>query len=303
MNEAYCLVPFKQSYVFSSDCIGRRFSFSFSDVSLSSEKVKCTILFPCKDSVNQFLLKSPIPEISLGVHYDWGKVNYSEPDYVPHVNGVIVILRSEGELVDIKCGEYVNHYANQVLRRLRCNYPYAVDRDSILYPYTKKTIVNSGRGVFAGTIHIHFDTGKSKKWIEFSSVLNAIKHISEEVPLPLQLYDYALDSERALDYRVCVLNCAILIEILMKRDLEKQIDKYVTSEGLKERIIKRANGYSKIIDYMKEYSIAPCIDAKDLFDVRNRIMHGGFSPSAADAQKSLSIAQKYIDYYESVFRQ
>ena len=224
MSEAICLVRFRHSYILSPDCIGRKISFCFSDISIASEIIECRILFPCRDPNDQFGLISPIPERKLGVVVDWGKVNYSEPNDVPYVNGIVVILRSKSKLVDTQCSKTIDTYANKILKVLRCIYPYAVDRTSIPNPYTEKTIVKSGNVVLAGSITIRFDKSISKKWIELGGILNAIRYINDEVSLPLQLFDYALDSKSALDYRVCVIYCAALIEILLKRDLEKQID-------------------------------------------------------------------------------
>ena len=298
MKEAYCLVRFKQSYILSPDCIGRKISICFSDTSLSPEKIECTILFPCKHPKDQYRLVSPIPEKILGVVYDWGKVDYSEPNYIPHVNGVVVILRSKDKLSDTKVRKFIDYRTNRLLKTLRCKYPYAVNRDSVRYPYAEETIVKSNNIILAVSINIIFDKEISKKWIELSGVINAIRHLNEEVSLPLQLFDDALESQSSLDYRKCVLNCAILIEVLLKRNLEKQIDIFVSSTGLKKRIMKRANGYSKIIDYLKDLSMVPSIDAKGLFDTRNRIMHGGYSPTEVESQEYLNIASKYIDYFK-----
>ena len=213
----------------------------------------------------------------------------------------MALLRSKSKLVDTQCSKTIDTYANKILKVLRCIYPYAVDRTSIPNPYTEKTIVKSGNVVLAGSITIRFDKSISKKWIELGGILNAIRYINDEVSLPLQLFDYALDSKSALDYRVCVIYCAALIEILLKRDLEKQIEKSVSMVELRNKIIKEANSYTKIMEYLKCFSSGPTLNSDELFKKRNRIMHGGYSPTEVDAQNSLILANKYIDYYESVF--
>ena len=254
-------------------------------------------MFPRWDPFDQFCLISPLEKTFLGMDFDWGKVNYSEPYYIPHVNGIVVYLRSKKELVNIKVGKSIDIYANKILKAIRCKYPYAIDREYVLYPYTERTKVKSSRGLLAGYLRIQIDTGLSKKWIEFDGVINTIRNINKEVSLPLQLYDNALESKSVLDYRACILYSASLIEILLKRDLERQLEELVSSERLRIKILEEANGYDKIWKNLKTLS-CPSINVGQLINKRNRIIHGGYSPYEVDAQESLDLAAECLEYYK-----
>ena len=83
----------------------------------------------------------------------------------------------------------------------------------------------------------------------------------------------------------------------MKRSLIQSISLNVYNQNLVDKLIKDANGYSKINEYLKMFSLVPPIDAKSVFKIRNRIIHGGYSSNEEDALISLKVAKGMITNY------
>ena len=296
MDIKYIVLRFKQPYIVSADCLGKSISISTRDSKITADIIKCTILFPCRDSQNDTFLKSPVSELFLGVSLDWGKIHYSGLDAFPYIRGIVVRLECSSVINSSKCREFIGNKTNRILKTLRYLHPYAVEREREDSSLISSIIINNGKSeIELDPLHVIFD--KQNDLISIKDILNAIRNENKVFSLPLQLFDFALDNKFTSDYRACILYCASLTEILLKRDLEKHLDDCITSEKLRNRLIKDSNSYSKIIRYLKNVSVLPNIDAKGLFDTRNKIIHGGYVPTEIEASDAIKVSKAFIDYY------
>lgn len=299
MNRTYVVIEFGNPHFIDPCLIGKRIPFSFEDANISPQKLKCTILFPLRNKNCESMLERPINNLGV-IPNSWGKVEYFEPNDIPSVNAVVVAVESENK-VDLGCVKNSFFiYATKILKILRFIYPNSVTR------YKTKKIINNiilqtshnGRSCITGLeISMNIISDAPSRWIEFKGISLALKNLNKVPSLPLELYENALDYNSEGDYRTCVLNCAILIEMLMKRSLIRNINQLVHHQKLADKIIKEANGYDKIRKYLKELSLLPEICIEEVFNIRNRIMHTGYVPDKAEAFKALKISKDIISFY------
>lgn len=296
MNELYSVISLKQSYLLSPECLGRKISFSFSDSNITAETIIITILFPDRNPQEKTSLKSPVSEKFLGILSEWGKIDYSGIDSFPYIRTIIVLLKSQSTINTSECRKFLNGHTNRILKALRCLHPYSVERDNEDNSLVRHIAIKSSR-LEIDLSPLYVILGRHNDLISIKDIINTIRNDSKVLSLPLQLFDRAIDNQFRLDYRACILNCATLIEILLKRDLERNIKLCVSLESLRNRITKDSNNYDKIKGYLRDISQLPQIDADYLFIIRNRIIHGGYTPLEKDASNVIKTAKEFIDYY------
>jgi hypothetical protein len=142
-----------------------------------------------------------------------------------------------------------------------------------------------------------YESDATQKWIEIEGIVTAIKNSRRKLSLIRSLFDNALDYEGENDYRACVLNCATLIEILMKQSLDKGIRENVSNQKLANKLIEKADGYNKILSNLELLSLNPRINADPVFKIRNKIIHNGYMPKAEKVKEILNIAKETISFY------
>ena len=90
------------------------------------------------------------------------------------------------------------------------------------------------------------------------------------------------------DTRAAVLNCATSIEVVLKKRISDFLSKSSTSP-VKDYVLKQADSYSKQVEMCKKFGIplnGVSNAKKFVFDVRNRVAHGGYIPSFEEANKA-----------------
>ena len=93
------------------------------------------------------------------------------------------------------------------------------------------------------------------------------------------------------DSRAAILNCATAIEVTLKRMLIDYLGSNGVPDGLRKYVLKQADGYSKQVELLKKLSI-PLNGLhnvkEEVMEVRNRVIHGGYTPSYDEANKAYS---------------
>lgn len=303
VNKICFIIKLGNSYLINPSLIGKTISFNFEDTSISSKRLNCVLLFPCRSTSNKFLLVQP--QKDLGMDLDaWGKIQYSGTNEIPHIEAIVIEITSDDlPLNTIVAKKVVSLYTDKILKIIRCLYPYGLKRKKTknlidnLYMQT----ISNGKPCIEMELKFCFENGAPQKWIEIDGIVTAIKNVREKLSLVRSLFDNALDYEGENDYRTCVLNCATLIEILMKQSLEKGIRENVSNQKMANKLIEKADGYDKIRNNLKLLSLNPSINADPVFKIRNEIIHNGYMPKAEKVKEVLNIAKEMISFYNVPF--
>lgn len=172
------------------------------------------------------------------------------------------------------------------------------------YSYFDKT---TGRGKTSGfgfsmTMY-PYDYNKFK--VDIKLIKTVLKAWKSKVSLPFELLLCAFQEMRTNNYRNTILNCAMTIEVALKRLLRNSLSSISINGAITDYLIKGADGLSKIERLMKlinlpKYNFADI--RTNIFNVRNKIIHGGFYPSAAQASTALKLTQSMLkDYHIAYF--
>lgn len=127
--------------------------------------------------------------------------------------------------------------------------------------------------------------------LSFSDIKRAIKSYNKTVAVPFEMLDNARMNLSNHDTRAAVLNCATAIEVTLKKILIDYLENNNVPESLSKYVLKQADGYSKQVELLKKLSIhlKGVSNVKvQIMDVRNRVIHGGYIPSHAEAHQSYS---------------
>lgn len=102
------------------------------------------------------------------------------------------------------------------------------------------------------------------------------------------------------EYREVVLNCATIIEITLKEQIEAYLDKQGTADDIKKYVLKSADGFSKILEIMKKFGIPTdnCGTIKQgTADIRNKVIHGRHFPTKEEADQAIKDAKLIMKQY------
>ena len=293
------IVKLGNSYMINPLLIGKTISFSFEDTSITSKRLKCELLFPCRSTSDKFILVRPQKDIGMDLN-TWGRIEYSGTNEIPHVEAVVIEITGDNQSINtVKVKKEVSLYTDKILKIIRCLYPYSLKRNKTknlvdnLYLQT----INNGKTCIETELNFSFESDAPQKWVEIEGIVTAFKNSRRKLSLVRSLFDNALDYESENDYRACVLNCATLIEILLKKSLDKGIRENVSNQKLANKLIEKADGYDKIRNNLKLLSLNPRINADPVFNIRNAIIHKGYMPKAEKVKEILNIAKEMISYY------
>lgn len=297
------IVKLGNSYLINPLLIGKTISFSFEDTSISPKRMKCELLFPCRSTSDKFFLVQPQKDIGMDLDA-WGRIEYSGTNEIPHVEAVVIEITGDNQSINTgKVKKEVSLYTDKILKIIRCLYPYSLKRNKTknlvnnLYLQT----ISNGKPCIETELNFCFESDAPQKWVEIEGIVTAIKNSKRKLSLVRSLFDNALDYESENDYRACVLNCATLIEILMKQSLEKGIRENVCNQKLANKLIEKADGYDKIRSNLELLSLNPRIEANPVFKIRNAIIHKGYMPKAEKVKEILNIAKEMISFYHVAF--
>ena len=159
------------------------------------------------------------------------------------------------------------------------------------------TETNEDHGI-AAHINVEFrGTGHELTIAEFFQIC---RNINKEISLQHTLL---ADVKRCLarcEYREVVLNCATIIEITLKEQIEAYLEKQGTADDIKKYVLKSADGFSKILEIMKKFGIPTdnCSTIKQgTADIRNRVIHGRHFPTKGEADQAIEDAKLIMKQY------
>lgn len=194
----------------------------------------------------------------------------------------------------IKCVHAIN-YKSVILK--------GVDASRLVSSFTYSYFdANTGRYCCSGfgcSIQL-----RSKDYDVYKIGIRQIKTIlkadGKQIALPYELMLSAFQEYKTNNYRNTILNCAMTIEVMFKQLLRSSLTLMSKNDAITDYFIKGADGLNKIEKLMKLVNL-PKYDFQDIkknvFEVRNRIIHGGFFPTQAQASAAIDLTQKALKDY------
>lgn len=132
-----------------------------------------------------------------------------------------------------------------------------------------------------------------------------LRNFGKNVVLPYELLLGAYQELAENNFRNTILNCAMTLETAFKSIIRKTLNSLGIDESIVQYMIKNTDGLNKIEQIMKLLSITPRHQSSALrnnvFDLRNKIIHGGLCPSRNDASKALALTQKTLKDYDLAY--
>lgn len=294
------IIELEERYAIEGYLLGKKIKVRVSDEDVLS------IVFPTITRTNSgYDVGMPGMLRVYGVDIDnWGKINgyfsISNIDTVDAwISGMLVICyaKAGGGLYSAT----VQKQARKVLHALQIINPDAIRIISDDVPndlcQIKVSVVISDRGETQPEIRVEALYDDRREKISFADIKLAIKNAEKTISLPYEMIDHARINLSHNDSRATVLNCATAIEIMLKQKLIEYLDKEKVNRCVKEYVIKQADGYSKIVELFKKFSISHenLSNIKEvIIDKRNRIIHGGYKPSYDEASQAYFRTKKAL---------
>lgn len=311
--KGFSLVSFEDRYAIDYLLIGKRFSCYISgscwvEICFPLLKIKGD---PKTEHMCPFLT-SPFSFEEIGVDLDnWGKVNGSLFDsrgnkfYHVWINAVGLFYHSNIPLTDDKECRSVENVTNKMLKgflsALQVINPDAIRNrtDNYQEPICKHFPVCPaiGDGDYQRSIHIAGMVDDRTGIVHEKDVKTALENSAKSLSVQYLLVTKANNDLRSNDYRGCVLNCASAIEVTIRRELERYLEDNHIPEELVAYIFGQANGYLKYIELLKKLKLPTSNNdqvTKNVMNIRNRVIHGGFTPEFKAAENCLKITRDFL---------
>ena len=311
--KGYSLVSFINRYAIDKLLIGKRFSLN---ISLTCWIEICFPLLKIDKGSNAEhswpFLASPFSYEELEMDLsEWGLVNCSLIDLKENnlpliwMNAVGLFYHSSVPLTDNKECLAVENIANKIIKgflsALQVINPDALRTN---FNVSQETICNhfavcpaTETGSYQCNIHLSGEVDSRTGILRERDVTTALENCEKSLSVQYLLVNKANNDLRSNDYRGCVLNCSSAIEVTIRQKLEQYFEDNNTPEELVTYIFSQANGFMKYIELLKRLKLPTSNNDQikiDVMDIRNRVIHGGFTPEFKAAEKCLSITREFL---------
>ena len=136
-----------------------------------------------------------------------------------------------------------------------------------------------------------------KEKLSIADIKIALQNANNTVSIPYEMLNNARINFDNRDTRATVLNCATAIEVMLKRKILVYLDDNNIPQPLWDYVSKRSDGYGKLIDLCKAFSInvKPISKINEtVMKIRNRVIHGGYIPSNEESRKAYEETRKAL---------
>lgn len=283
-------------YAVDGRLLGRSISFHY-------DGAEITVIFPSIIRKNGFL-ELGIPGLldDYGVDEDdWGKINsytrLDKPEPVDAWLSTVLVKCREIELHG-KVSNQIPQMAKKVVYALQILNPDAIRIPDDSVPNVicdvKTTVeVKEDRKpmVFMNCASVIDDRmGR----LSFREIKTAIQNANKVVSASYELLGNAHMNISRNDWRAVVLNCATAIEVMIKKRIITYFDKSSVPLGLREHVLKQADGFPRLRDLCKSLSISltglPNVQ-DEIMRIRHKVIHSGYVPTPEEAQNAYASAR------------
>lgn len=290
------IVELEKRYAVEEYLLGKHFTIRV------SENCALEVVIPIvyrKEYFDDIGIPEMLPKYGLDIE-KWGKIdNYVTINDVTTINAsvsaVLVICYTKDGADGLYSG-VIQNMARKVLHALHVFNPHVIRVNADTVPNDLCEINLSAAikedGKWLGEIRMSpmlMDDRAPR--LTFTDIKRAIRSYYKTVSVPYEMLDNARVNLSNHDTRAAVLNCATAVEVALKKKLIDYLEGNNVPDELNKFVLKKADGFSKVVEVLKKLSI-PLTDMNDVkvhvMDIRNRVIHGGYSPSHNEVYKSLA---------------
>lgn len=313
-NYVYSLIEFNCEIIIDAKLLGK-----FIPINLGRDN-PCCICFPVLmfDRVNgNYKIVSSLSFSTTNIDIDnWGRLIQYKTNKNDQVVDKIVSISAVWIVSKLSNFEWVKSLKNEAewfIRSIHAIKPTSIilkgiDTSKLIsgfsYSYFDTTTGRGRSSGFESSLNMYLCNYDEIK-IDIELIKTVLKAWKSKVSLPFELLLCAFQELRTKNYRNTILNCAMTIEVALKQLLRSSLSPMSINDAITDYIIKGADGLPKIERLMKlidlpKYNFA---DIKaNIFDVRNKIVHGGYFPSSDQASTALKLTQSILkDYHIAYF--
>lgn len=289
LYERACLVDLAERYAVDGHLLGKR-------IAINHRGVCITIVFPSvvQGNVGPILC---VPGLMRKYGIDetgWGKINgykkLDEPNTIDAWLSCVLVLCRTNNPVLLFESSVIEGLAKKVIHALQVIKPEAIRLPSDDVPNVLCQVKNSasikkdGRPIIDICIASMIDD--TEGCLTLDDIKNGLKNAGKTVAASYELLDNARVNLLRQDTRASVLNCATVIEIVLKRIVSDYCELNHWASELKNYVLKQADGYSKLVGLCKALGVSftgiPNVE-ESVVKIRNRVIHGGYTPSYIEA--------------------
>lgn len=131
-------------------------------------------------------------------------------------------------------------------------------------------------------------------------ILNLLRRFSYSVNVTYDLLSSARNDYHRGIYRSVILNCSTIVEIILNKQLRAYLQTNVKENKIVDYIFKKLNGFNAIVEACKKVGLQLSVDSgtmkelRAMAKLRNRIIHGGYTPSEKEAKAVLDTTSKFM---------
>lgn len=285
-----CILQLSDSFAVDGSLLGKHISFRYSDSQILSIVIPSVVR-----EDNSFRLCVPGILDSYGMDLsEWGEVKryHSSKDPRTVVAWISSILVEGFGIEPVKetWADWVQGVGKEFIHKLHVLKPEAI-RGS----YTRKDdLCSVSSFVYWGSDRLPHNCinmvgviDKDGDCLVYSDLRQGILNYSKVVSAAYEILDNARINLSHQDTRATILNCATVIEIMLKKIISAHLNSVSSSNALTDYVMRQADGYSKQVELCKKFSL-PLKDMlkiqETVIALRNRVIHGGYIPTSQEAQ-------------------
>lgn len=241
-----------------------------------------------------------------GLEMQWGNIiRYSDKPNDTRTNVRIIYITAEqigtNLLTDEEFGKMVDERLKTFAEHIYIKYPDAiyssdevVDRDD--YGHSSYMVYHNSVPVTQNSICIDIPALPTYS-LSSHDVSQIVEQMDMYTTLPYLICDNARRQYHIGDNREVILNCAMAIEVAIKKELRNILQNSGIGEALIDYTINKADGLPKLAELAKllHYNIVMTKKLKDnIFNLRNRVIHAGCSVTREQTKRCLETARCYL---------
>lgn len=142
-------------------------------------------------------------------------------------------------------------------------------------------------------------------YLKREHIAGLLKNFKRNINLVYDLYAHARNEFHRGNYRMAVLNCSTIVEVVLKKQLSAYLYDNVEDDKIVGYILNNMNGYTKIKESFKKIGIKFVENdmntkLSELALIRNKVIHAGYAPSCEKVEGALNVVGSLLAYYQEL---
>lgn len=228
---------------------------------------------------------------------EWGKQNT--------LYGIVIIVSYPDVVSDLlesypEYGTPVNEHTVQALNYIVALCPGCLRRrhDFFLSFWADMRLVQSS-AVTMGCRSFHYDKEPRNGYVTEDVIRQAVLNSCSSISDYYELLNNAVRMRVHQDFRSSILACATVSEMVLSRKIREKL--VGVDPMIAKAVMSKLNGYDALAGLAKKMGV-PIFRERNqarVYELRNRIIHGGYKPVFEDAIIAFQFAKAFLEFYET----